>query len=137
MAFTACTVRVDELPDMIEGGLAVIVTVGAGFAVTVIIAVADAFPSGPIATAVYVVVADGVTACVPPLACSVYEVPSVPVTVTCVALVAVTVRIDELPEVIEVGFAVMLTVGAWFAAEDTATVAVADALPPLPLAVAI
>ena len=31
--------------------------------------------------------------------------------VTCVALVAATVRMDELPAVIEVGLAVMLTVG--------------------------
>lgn len=135
MAFTAFTVNVDELPDMIDAGLAMIVTVGAGFAVTVIVAVADAFPPGPFAAAVYVVVAVGFTAWVPPLACSVYELPSVPVNVTCVAFDAATVRIDELPEVIEAGLAVMLTVGAWFAADDTVTVVVADVLPPLPLAV--
>jgi hypothetical protein len=35
-----------------------------------------------------------------------------PVIVTWVALVAVTVNVDEPPEVIEVGLAVMLTVGA-------------------------
>ncbi len=37
--------------------------------------------------------------------------PSVPVTVTAVALAAVTVKVDELPAAIEVGLAVMLTVG--------------------------
>jgi hypothetical protein len=36
---------------------------------------------------------------------------SVPVTVTWVALLAVTVRLDEAPAVIEAGLAVMLTVG--------------------------
>jgi hypothetical protein len=36
----------------------------------------------------------------------------VPVTVTPVALAAVTVRVDELPAVIEVGLAAMVTVGA-------------------------
>ncbi len=54
-------------------------------------------------------------------------------TVTPVALVAVTVNVDELPEAIEVGFAVMVTVAAWF----TVTVAVAVVLPPVPVAVAV
>ena len=40
-----------------------------------------------------------------------YVVPSLPTTVTCVALVAVTVRVDELPAAIEVGLALMATVG--------------------------
>ena len=35
-----------------------------------------------------------------------------PVIVTAVALAAVTVNVDDLPDVIEVGLAVMLTVGA-------------------------
>jgi hypothetical protein len=55
------------------------------------------------------------------------------VTVTPVALLAVTVKVDELPEVIEVGLAVMVTVAPWF----TVTVAVAVVLPPVPLAVAV
>ena len=38
--------------------------------------------------------------------------PSEPVTVTAVALVAVTVRAEELPALIEAGFAAMVTVGA-------------------------
>ena len=38
--------------------------------------------------------------------------PSVPVTVTWVALAAVTVKVDELPAVMELGLAAMLTAGA-------------------------
>jgi hypothetical protein len=56
------------------------------------------------------------------------------VTVTPVALVAVTVSVEELPEVMDVGLAVMLTVGA---AVVTVTVAVADFFPPVPVAVAV
>ena len=78
----------------------------------------------------------GLTACVPPVEFKVYELPSVPVTVTCVAFVAVTVSVDELPELTEVGLAVMLTVGA-AAAGTTVTVAVAVAVPPAPVAVAV
>ena len=61
VAFAAVTVKVDELPDVIEAGLATIVTVGGGFGVTVTDAVAVAVPPGPVAVAVYVVVAAGVT----------------------------------------------------------------------------
>jgi hypothetical protein len=63
--------------------------------------------------------------------------PSVPVTVTLVALVAVTVKVEDPPEVIEVGLAVMLTVGAPTTAGVTVTVAAAEAFPPLPVAVAV
>jgi hypothetical protein len=38
--------------------------------------------------------------------------PLLPVIVTCVAFAAVTVRVDELPEVIVPGLAVMVIVGA-------------------------
>jgi hypothetical protein len=82
VAFTAVTVKVDELPAVIELGLAVMVTVGAGFGVTVTVVLAETVPPAPVATAVYIVVAAGLTACVPPLGCSVYELPSDPVTVT-------------------------------------------------------
>jgi hypothetical protein len=50
-------------------------------------------------------------------------------------LAAVTVKVDELPEAIEVGLAMMLTVGA--AAGVTVTVAPAEAFPPAPVAVAV
>lgn len=56
-------------------------------------------------------VAVGLTVCVPPVDCMVYVLPSDPVTVTCVAFVADTVKVDELPAVIVVGLEVMLTVG--------------------------
>jgi hypothetical protein len=52
VAFVAVTVKVDELPAVIEVGLAVIATVGAGPAVTVTVAVADVFPPAPVAVAV-------------------------------------------------------------------------------------
>jgi predicted tellurium resistance membrane protein TerC len=78
----AVTVNVDELPDVIEVGFAVIVTVGAEFVVTVTVAVAEVVPPAPVAAAVYVAVVAGLTVCVPPPACRLYVLPSVPVTVT-------------------------------------------------------
>jgi hypothetical protein len=57
--------------------------------------------------------------------------------VTCVALVAVTVRVDDWPAFIEVGLAVMLIVGVGAGAAATVTVAVAEALPPFPVAEAV
>jgi hypothetical protein len=56
------------------------------------------------------------------------------VTVTVVALLATTLSVDELPEVIDVGLAAILTVGAGLV---TVTVAVAETFPPAPLAVAV
>lgn len=50
--FVALTVKIDELPDVIEAGLAVIVTVGVGFGVTVIVVAAEVFASDPVAVAV-------------------------------------------------------------------------------------
>jgi hypothetical protein len=62
----------------------------------------------------------------------------VPVTVTAVALVAATVKVDELPAVIEVGLAARVTVGAGAgAAGATVTAATDDALPPVPVALAV
>jgi len=49
-------------------GFAVIVTVGAGFAITVTVVLADVVPPAPVATTVYVVVVVGLTRWVPPLA---------------------------------------------------------------------
>jgi hypothetical protein len=81
------------------------------------------------------VVAVGLTACVPPAAARVYELPSLPATVTVVAFAAVTVRVEELPAAIEVGFAEMVTVGAGPVLAFTVTVAVAVTVPPAPVAV--
>jgi hypothetical protein len=60
---------------------------------------------------------------------------SLPVTVTWVAFIAVTVNVDEPPGETEAGLAVMLTVGGGF--DVTATVAFAEAFPPAPVAVAV
>jgi hypothetical protein len=64
-------------------------------------------------------------------------VPSDPLTVTEVAFVAATVRVDEPPAVIEPGFAVIVTVGGAGGVDVMVTVAVADAVPPAPVAVAV
>ena len=53
----------------------------------------------------------GFTASVPPVTAIVLLLPSEPVTVTVVAFVAATVSVDVPPAAIEVGFAVMVTVG--------------------------
>jgi hypothetical protein len=58
---------------------------------------------------------------------------SVPVTVTVVALLAVTVKMDDEPSTIEVGLAVIVTVGA----AATVTTAEAVTFPPGPVAVAV
>jgi hypothetical protein len=50
-------------------------------------------------------------------------------------LVAATVSVDEFPEITDIGLAMMLTVGAAFAA--TVTIAVAEVVPPAPVAVAV
>lgn len=56
-------------------------------------------------------VAVGATVCVPPVDDSVYELPSDPVTTTFVAFVAVTVSVSELPALIELFCAEIVTVG--------------------------
>ena len=134
VALLAVTVNVEELPEVIEVGSAAILTLGAGL-VTVTVALAEIFPSAPVEVAVYVVVAVGFTDCVPPVACSVYELPSLPLTVNPVALVALTVSKEELPVAIDAGLAVMATVGAGLAL--TVMVVVCEFFPPGPIAVAV
>jgi hypothetical protein len=80
VALAAVTLKVDELPELIELGLALMLTVGD--AATVTVAVAVVLPPVPVAVAVYVVVTLGLTTCVPPLAGRIYVLPSVPATVT-------------------------------------------------------
>jgi hypothetical protein len=60
-----------------------------------------------------------------------------PVIVTCVAFVAVTVNVEEPPAVIEAGEAEIVTVGAGFEVEVTVTVALAEEIPPAPVAAAV
>jgi hypothetical protein len=57
------------------------------------------------------VVVVGLTVTVPPVVDSGYDVPSVPLTVTFVALVAFTVSVSELPWLIELLAAEIDTVG--------------------------
>jgi len=84
-------------------------TAGVG-GITVIVAVAEVLFPSAVAVAVYVVVVVGLTVCVPPFGWSVYLLPSVPATITCVAFAAVTFSVAEPPEAIETGLAVMLIV---------------------------
>jgi hypothetical protein len=66
VAFVALTLRSDEFEAVIEEGVAAIVTVGDGFGVTVIRMELVLLPPAPVAVAVYVVDAAGLTVCVPP-----------------------------------------------------------------------
>ena len=101
------------------------------------VAVAVALPPLPFAVAVYVVVAAGLTACVPPGPLSVYALPSEPLIVTCVALVADTVSVDEPPAAMDVGAALIVTVGAGSPELDTVTTTVAVVVPVMLDAVAV
>lgn len=71
MALVAVTVNVEELPGVMDIGLARIFTVGAVAAATMMVEVAVVVPPGPVAVAVYVVVVVGLTGRVPPSAESV------------------------------------------------------------------
>ena len=104
--------RSEELPAVMDAGSAVMLTVGAVPPAIVTDVVADAVPPGPVAVAVYVVVAAGRTAWVPPPGGKSYVLPSVPATTTWVAFNAVTVSVLEFPGFIEPGFAAMVTEGA-------------------------
>jgi hypothetical protein len=79
---------------------------------------------------VYVVLAVGVTLCVPDVA-SVPDHP--PVAVQLVAFVDDHESVDGLPEVITVGVADNESVGAGFVTDDTLTVADCVAVPPVPV----
>lgn len=105
---------------------------------TVTVADAVVVPPVPVAVAVYVVVEVGLTDAVPPVDANVCWLPSVPLIVTPVAFWAVTLKTEELPEVIDVGLALIVTVGAPVVPPVvTVIVTLADAVPPLPVAVAV
>ena len=137
MALLAVTFRSAELSAGMGFGEAVMLTVGAGNTVT--IAEALAVPPDPVAVAVYVVVAEGLTAFVPPEAATRKLLPSLPLTDTELEYVATTVRLDAAPAAIEVGLAPMVTVGAGGGGPVTVTwaVAVAGVVPVAPIAVAV
>jgi hypothetical protein len=52
VAWIAVTVKIDELPAVIDVGFAEIVRVGAGFTVTVTVVAAEIVPPGPFEVAV-------------------------------------------------------------------------------------
>jgi hypothetical protein len=131
------TVRVSDWPDEMVLELAVIVTAGRLPVETVMVVVADALvPDEPVAFAVYVVVEDGETVIVPPVAANVYAEPSEPETLTDVAFEAVTVKLSDVPGVIELFAALIETVGAGVP-ELTVIVVCALALPLEFVAVAV
>ena len=76
----------------------------------------------------------GLTDCVPPVAARVYELLSLPVIVTVVAFVAATVKVDEEPAGMDVGLALIETVGAGIV---TVTVVMAVTVEVTPTAVAV
>jgi len=107
------TVSVTDWPELMLVELALIDTVGRLLVVTVMVVLDDALVlDGPVAFAVYVVVEDGVTVMVPPEIARLYDDPSVPVTLSAVALEAVTVSVSDVPGLIELFAAVIETVGA-------------------------
>jgi hypothetical protein len=113
-------VSVEELPDVIEVGVAVKVKVGADVPdpiVTIVWAVVE--PEALVAVKIYVVVTVGDTTFVPEVA----TVPTALLMLTEVALEVDHVRVEELPEVIEAGEADRLAVGK--AEVDALTVTVA------------
>jgi hypothetical protein len=99
-------VSVELLPDAMVVGFALMPAIGGPLAVTVTLAWAEAVvPDEPVATKVYVVVAVGETVCDP------LTGTDAPFKVALTALVDVQVSVELLPEVIEVGFALMPAVG--------------------------
>ncbi len=78
----------------------------------------------------------GLTDSDPPVAPIVRLLPLLPVIAIDVAFVAVTVKTEELPLVIDVGLALMVTVGADVLAAMV-IVTDAEAVPPAPVAVAV
>jgi hypothetical protein len=108
---------------VIACGVQVTLIDGTG-AVTVIVAEAVALPPGPVHVTGYVVVAVGVT-----VIDELGATPEIPGMVQLVAFVVAIVSVDELPDVIVAGFALIVTVGTGL----TATVTLAEAgVVPLP-----
>jgi hypothetical protein len=128
VALAAVTDKVEDLPVTMAVGLAVMLTVGAGMTVT--FEVALVVPPAPSAAAVYTTVAAGLTVTFPPVAPRSYELPSLPLTETSVAFVAVTLRTEVCPASIDVGEAETVIVG-FGGAETVKLMVVVDAPPHL------
>jgi hypothetical protein len=84
-----------------------------------------------------VVLEVGLTDTTPPVVDSVCLLPLVPSSVTEVALVACTVNTEEAPGLIDVGLAVMVTLGAEPVLDVTVIFTLVEAVPPEPVAVAV
>lgn len=122
-------VNVELPPGEIEVGDAVSVTASVPETVTVAVAVTE--PPVPVAVAVYVVVWVGETDTVPLVA---RLLPTLLSMLTAVAFVVLHVKVEEPPELIEVGEAENVIVGE---ADVAVTVTVAFAVPPAPVAVPV
>ena len=127
-----------ELPETIEEGVVTSETTGTGFGdgvftETIVEFVAD--PPVPEQEIVYVVLAVGVTICVPDVGFVPVQ-PTLPVQV--VALVETQVSVAELPATIDDGSAEIETVGIFGGGTlPTVTVTVLFALPPVPVQVSV
>lgn len=122
-ALVVVQVSVELLPATMEVGFAESPAVGLPPDVTVIVACADAVaPDEPLATKLYVVVDVGETDCDPLTA------TAAPFNVALVAFVDVQVRVELLPDTMDVGLALIPAVGV--PPEPTVTVAWADACAP-------
>ncbi|MGB8477374.1 MAG: hypothetical protein WCE63_00855 [Acidobacteriaceae bacterium] len=105
---------------------------------TVIVTDAEVVPPDPVAFAVYVVVEVGLAETTPPVGVNARWLPLLPLSVTCVAFLAVTVKTEELPLAIDVGLALIVTVGApEVPPVPTVIVTDAEAVPPAPVAFAV
>jgi len=110
VAFVLDQVKVELLQDVIAVGLADRVTVGAGAAETVTVAVAsDEVPPAPVQVSLYVVVLTGLTLN-EPLVASVPVQP--PLAVQDVAFVLDQVSVALPPAAMDAGLAVKVTMGA-------------------------
>ena len=123
VAFVELHASVEPAPLAIEVGLAVSVTVGVPGTVTVAVATL-LVPPAPVQINEYEFVAASVPVLCAPLVA--FVPPQPPEAVQDVAFVEVHVNVEALPPVMEVGFAVSVTVGMG----TTVTVAVATLLVP-------
>lgn len=131
VAFVEDQVRVELLPLATVLGFALSDTVGTG-CVTETVADCEALPPVPVQVSVKVVLAFSVPVDCVPLTARLPLQP--PLAVQEVALVADQLSVDALPEVIDDGLALMLTVGA---AAEAVTVALCAAVPPGPVQVSV
>jgi hypothetical protein len=128
VALVVVQVSVLACPEVIEAGLGVSVTTGAGMVVTVTVAERLRDPPGPVQLRLYWVVLVGDTCSEPLVGLVPVKVP--PLALQVVALVALQVSVLDCPEVITAGLGVSETVGVGGA--PTVTVTDFVVVPPIP-----